>query len=368
MYPNNLIRALVSVPKKGYCDSENWLDLSYVTPRVIVAAGPSDNFVSNIFRSPVDRVVSHLNRYKTGNQIHWHIWNLRGEGSGYTTADVAEDNWSFYPFPDHSPPSISLLIGITQEINNFFKLSPKNVALIHCREGKGRSGTVCCAYLMYEAKLKGVYISVDEAIAMFTRRRMRKFFGMGVSISSQVKYLNYWKTYLSFSEKMVKNFMDFHARDSVPFDLCRSVITKITVVRPTSLLILSKFKLSTYVENKNGLEVEQLHTQSLRFPNISANSSYLDVEINIPITSQMKDIKISFERQFCLAYTWFNLYFETLGEMNRPLPQQGGTCVSAKRLVLPWEQFDGIRGTRINTAIKLFDKIEVSWIYHYPKP
>ncbi|KAM9920942.1 hypothetical protein OXX59_006848 [Metschnikowia pulcherrima] len=368
MNPNNLIRAIVSAPKKSFHDTENWLDLSYVTPRMIVAAGPSDNFISNIFRSPVDTVVSHLNRYKSGNQTHWHIWNLRGEGSGYTTDDVAEGNWSYFPFPDHSPPSISLLIKITQDINDFFNLSPRNVALIHCREGKGRSGSVCCAYLMYEAKLRGIYISVDEAIAMFTRRRMRKFFGPGVSIMSQIKYLNYWKSYLSFSEKMMNNYLFFDSRINVPFDAGRSAITKITVVRPTSLLILSKFKLFTYIEKRNGLETELLRTQSLGFPNISASSSFLDVPVNIPITAQMKDIKLSFERQFCLAYTWFNLYFETLGESKRPLPQHGSSHLTARRLVLPWESFDGIRGTKINSSIKLFDKIEVSWVYHWPRP
>ncbi|OBA21700.1 phosphatases II [Metschnikowia bicuspidata var. bicuspidata NRRL YB-4993] len=367
MNPENIIRALVSVPKKGYYDAEDFLDLSYVTPRIIVAAGPSDNFVSNIFRSPVDRVVSHLNRYRSGDQAHWHIWNLRGEGSGYSVNDIPAEYWSYYPFPDQQPPSVTFLISITREISDFFQLSPRNVALIHCREGKGRSGTVCCALLMYEAKLKGIYMSVDEAIAMFTRRRMRKYFGPGVLIYSQVRYLSYWKTYLLLSDNMIKNYQEFDSHGSVPFDISRSVITKITVIRPTLLLVLSKFKILTYTEKGNGLEEELLRTQSLGLPHISANTSFLDVPMNIPITAHMKDIKISFERQFCIAYAWFNLFFETLGDSKRPLPHQGASYITAKRLVLPWELFDGTRGFKVNSNFKLFDRIEILWVYHFPK-
>lgn len=356
------MRAVVSAPKQAYHDSQNWLDLSYITPRLIVAAGPTDNFLNGIFRSPIDKVVAHLNQcYKTGDQTHWHIWNLRGEGPGYSR--VEDDNWSYHPFPDHLPPSITLLNDIVKAIDSFLRASPNNVALIHCKEGKGRSGTVCCAYLMYEAKQRGVYMTVDEAIAAFTRRRMRKHFGNGVSILSQVRYLHYWKRYLQFSPEMRANCSLYHVFKCAPFNVENSRLAKITIVKPTPMAALSKLNLCTYVERDQGLEVTPLFTETLLLAKMKGGSTCLDLQVNIPIASHVKDVRVSFERQLVLSYAWFNLYFESLSGF-RPLPTDGPDTVS-RTLTLTWEQFDGYKGTKCNRAIRLFDRVDVEWVYQY---
>lgn len=196
MLPQNLLRAMVSVPKQTCVDSNNLLDLSYITPRIIVAAGPSNDAFLNLFRSPVDTIVEYLDKnYTSGTQTHWHIWNLRGEGPGYDEKFV-KGNWTHHPFPDHMPPTIELMDKIVKEIDAFLREDYRNVALIHCKEGKGRSGTICCCYLLYEARLKGVFLSPEEAMETFTNRRMKRYFGDGVSIRCQIRYLHYWKRYL----------------------------------------------------------------------------------------------------------------------------------------------------------------------------
>lgn len=364
MLPTSLLRTIVSAPKHSYHDAGVWLDLSYITPRIIVAAGPTDSFVSTIFRSPLDKVVSHLNKcYRTETECHWHIWNLRGEGAGYSSSTIGAENWSFYPIPDHLPPSIDLLLRIVLGIDQFLKKSPKNVALIHCKEGKGRSGTVCCAYLMFEAQQRGVLLTVDEAITAFTRRRMRKFFGPGISILSQVRYLEYWRRYLLFASDMRVNHKLYHLLEQTPFNKELAILS-ITIVRPTLLAILSKLNISTYVPQENGLEAESLVSETLMLPTITGTSSYYEIPLMIHLDRKLKDIRISFERQLCLAYAWFNLYFETLTDVNRPLPVSEHACISRK-LVLDWEQFDGFRGIKFTKMSRLFDKVELQWVYHY---
>lgn len=365
MSPKDLIRAVVSVPKQSYNDEDSLLDLSYITPRIIVAAGPSDGVLTNIYRSPVEKVTHHLNlSYKTGNNLHWHIWNLRGEGPGYDPAKV-ENNWTYHPFPDHLPPSIELILTIVEEIDRFLVSSPKNVALIHCKEGKGRSGTICCAYLMYEAKKKGIFASVEETIAIFTRRRMRKIFGPGVSIKSQIRYLEYWKRFIQASVEFQQNFVLYNLSKLMPFDTSASQITKITIFKPTLLLILSKIKLSSYSTKDQGLVTRELYSKTLKLPSYAGSSSYYELAFNIPMGRSGKDLRLSIERHICLAYAWFNLYFETLGPVNRMLPSHPGNRSIFGRKVIKWEDFDGFHGTQWKNIAKLFDRVDIQWMYHY---
>jgi hypothetical protein len=62
----------------------------------------------------------------------------------------------------------------------------KRVVVVHCKAGKGRSGTVSCSYLISEEGW-----TPEDALARFTARRMRPRFGAGVSIPSQLRTVSY---------------------------------------------------------------------------------------------------------------------------------------------------------------------------------
>lgn len=62
----------------------------------------------------------------------------------------------------------------------------KRVVVVHCKAGKGRSGTVSCSYLIAEEGW-----TAEDALARFTERRMRPKFGAGVSIPSQLRWIGY---------------------------------------------------------------------------------------------------------------------------------------------------------------------------------
>ena len=62
----------------------------------------------------------------------------------------------------------------------------RRVAVVHCKAGKGRSGTVACCYLITECGW-----TPEEALARFTERRMRPRMGPGVSIPSQLRTVAY---------------------------------------------------------------------------------------------------------------------------------------------------------------------------------
>lgn len=62
----------------------------------------------------------------------------------------------------------------------------KRVVVVHCKAGKGRSGSMTCSYLISECGWKP-----EDALARFTERRMKPTFGAGVSIPSQLRWISY---------------------------------------------------------------------------------------------------------------------------------------------------------------------------------
>ena len=62
----------------------------------------------------------------------------------------------------------------------------KRVIVVHCKAGKGRSGTISCSYLISEEGW-----SKEDALKRFTERRMKPKFGAGVSIPSQLRWVGY---------------------------------------------------------------------------------------------------------------------------------------------------------------------------------
>ena len=66
------------------------------------------------------------------------------------------------------------------------KTDKKRVVVVHCKAGKGRSGTVAASYLISEEGW-----TMEDALQRFTARRMRPGFGPGVSIPSQLRWIGY---------------------------------------------------------------------------------------------------------------------------------------------------------------------------------
>lgn len=86
---------------------------------------------------------------------------------------------------------------VTQSTNKD-KDANKRVVVVHCKAGKGRSGTVTCSYLISQCGWKA-----EDALARFTERRMRPKFGAGVSIPSQLRWVSYVDRWTKGGKKYV---------------------------------------------------------------------------------------------------------------------------------------------------------------------
>lgn len=73
---------------------------------------------------------------------------------------------------------------------------PSNVAGIHCKAGKGRTGVVICCYLVYDQYVKSAY----ESLVYYGKIRTKN--GKGVTIPSQIRYVYYFEHFMKHRRKI----------------------------------------------------------------------------------------------------------------------------------------------------------------------
>ncbi|TBU59352.1 phosphatases II [Dichomitus squalens] len=140
------IRRLVSGKKARYKDSELdvELDLAYITDQVIVMGYPASG-IEGLYRNRREDAKKFL-EHRHGKNF-W-VFNFCPIKENSYPASFFDGRVSRYPFPDHHAPPLAILPLVAREIRLWLDGSPERVAVLHCKAGKGRSGTMACAYLL----------------------------------------------------------------------------------------------------------------------------------------------------------------------------------------------------------------------------
>ncbi|KAI5959763.1 TEP1 [Candida pseudojiufengensis] len=352
----SLIRSIIASPKNIYYDQNLniQLDLSYINSRVIVSSAPTTSYIESWYRYPLEDLVKYLN-FKHGEK-NWMLFNFRGEGPGYEDKQV-DNRVRHFPFPDHYPPTIKILKDSVFAIGQFLDSNDEHVVVLHCKAGKGRSGTICCAFLIYDSLANSKDLSVDEVISWYTLKRMRSFGGDGVSILSQRRYLLYWHIYLR--DPVVKYNYENWVRAK---DLVR--ITKIVLIdcsKDEVLISLSEYELVQQQEGRTNTIVKillsSLHSRNCNIGKYENNLVY-DFFKPIPVN---EDVMIGIGH-FC--YIWFNMFFESQHNYARsevkiaPFDRDAELKIDAGVISFNWEDIDGFKGTK-QQGLKVFKTIEI---------
>ena len=254
----------------------------------------------------------------------------------------------------------------------------KRMVVVHCKAGKGRSGTVACSYLISEEGWE-----IKDALARFTERRMRVGFGAGVSIPSQLRYVGYvdrWaKNGKLYVERKVE-ILEVHAwnlRDGVKVAVegyieegrkikTIHVFTKheqtVTDADPQNLPTSPQL-LSPVSDSKNS---------SMTSPSSHSPSSTLSPSANPAVIFRPKsriivptsDINIDLERRnrapygltmvTSVAHVWFNAFFEGLG------PENSGNALKSGVFEIEWDAMDGLKGSK-SKGTRALDRLAVVW-------
>lgn len=368
---------------------------------MIATSGPSSTYPQRAYRNPTDALVKFLD-YKHG--IDWAIWEFRAEGTGYPDSEVY-NRIRHYPWPDHHPPPFALIPNIMASMRDWLKdpMAPKGrVIVVHCKAGKGRSGTVACSYLISEEGW-----SVEDALTRFTARRMRSGFGNGVSIPSQLRWVNYvdwWskhgKVYVDRQIEILEVYV-WDLRDGVKVAV-EGYIEEGKIIKTFHTFekhernVMDSARNNTADASPSSCNVDEqplpIHEAKLK-PSHSTGSLSNGASTSEPGTNAVvfrpaervivptSDIKIDFERRnkatygftmvTSVAHVWFNAYFDSQhpSTSSKNFTKQGSnTTDTLVYKVSPdsgvfeigWEAMDGIKGSA-RKGTRAFDRLAVVW-------
>lgn len=198
------LRKLVSQHRRRYVyndfssNSKLDLDLSYITDRLIAMSFPSER-IEAIYRNNIDEVVKFLD---TKHYNHYKIYNLCSE-KRYDPAKFHNRVACEYSFDDHSVIPLGSLISLIKDLMNWLNLNERNVACVHCKAGKGRSGLVLSSALLNLKKPNGEPIVSDSSEALQYYAEKRTLDNRGVTIPSQRRYVDYYHKLVKFNLKYI---------------------------------------------------------------------------------------------------------------------------------------------------------------------
>jgi protein-tyrosine phosphatase len=286
------------------------------------------------------------------------------------------------------------------------------VVVVHCKAGKGRSGTIATSYLISQEGWKA-----KDALARFTERRMRPGFGPGVSIPSQLRwidYVDYWskhqKQYLERPVEIVEVHV-WGLREGVK--VCvqgyveegKKIKTFHTFTPDERLIIDPTAPTEHYFASKLGfgnpvaspIGVSGTKTADMIEPVARASSPSLINSRKIPdqpeksdrkgsepggkavifrpkstIIVSSSDVCIDFERRnkapygwtlvTAVSHAWFNVYFEGHMHGNADPSASSDLEVDTDRGVfeMEWDAMDGIKGSS-RKGVRALDKVAIVW-------
>ena len=183
----NLFKRLVSKKKRRYQDSQFDLDMSYITDKVIAMGYPSTG-METLYRNDLEDVIKFF-KVKHNNEVK--VYNLCLEKDRIYDKSVFQGiKVGLFPANDHNPSPIKLILEFCIDICLHLMKNPKAVAAVHCKAGKGRTGVMICAYLVFSGLCK----NSDQAFRHYARIRTKN--NKGVTIASQRRYIKYFESFL----------------------------------------------------------------------------------------------------------------------------------------------------------------------------
>merc|ERR550534_1188656 len=141
-----------------------------------------------MYRNPIEKVAKFLNdKHPRKNRIY----NLCSERT-YETHHFTGCTVERFMIDDHNVPTLQDMLRFAQSVRDWLGEHPDNVIVVHCKGGKGRTGTMICVWLIES----GVFSSAALSLDYFGNRRTdtnvsSKF--QGVETPSQSRYVGYYE-------------------------------------------------------------------------------------------------------------------------------------------------------------------------------
>ena len=179
------MRSLVSKKKRRFREDGYDLDLTYVTPRLVAMGFPAAEREA-MYRNDgaeLERLLEE--RHGSGR---YRLYNLCAERS--YGPDRFGGAFCRFPFQDHAPPPLGMFFFFCADVDDFLQADAAAVAAVHCKAGKGRTGVMLSAYLLWS----GQWDDADDAMRFYGFARTENV--KGVTIPSQRRFVRYFRKLL----------------------------------------------------------------------------------------------------------------------------------------------------------------------------
>ncbi|XP_013371348.1 PREDICTED: phosphatidylinositol 3,4,5-trisphosphate 3-phosphatase TPTE2 isoform X2 [Chinchilla lanigera] len=141
----------------------------------------------SLYRNPIKEVMRFLD---TKHPDHYQVYNLCSERAydpkyfHYRVHRIKID--------DHNVPTLKEMLLFSKEVEEWMMQDKENVIAVHCRGGKGRTGTMVCTCLI----ACGLFLTAKDSIHYFGERRTDKTSStkfQGIETPSQNRYVGYFE-------------------------------------------------------------------------------------------------------------------------------------------------------------------------------
>lgn len=164
-------------------------EVVYITDRIMTLSHPAmqSNVDGDITPARKLAAVGQLLQKRHGGR--YMVWNL---SEVEYDVSILDDQVLLFSFPGSPSPPLGLLLKLLISMESWLKADERNVAVVHCLTGKGRTSTVVAAFLcwMGEAGFRDVHQALDY-IAKCKRCPIDE-----LTIPSQRRYIQYFANML----------------------------------------------------------------------------------------------------------------------------------------------------------------------------
>ena len=164
-------------------------EVVYITDRIITMSHPAlpSNVDPSITGERKLAAIGHLlQRRHDGRFLVWNLSEVEYDIS------ILSDQVLTFSFPGSPSPPLGLLLKLLVSMENWMKADDRNVAVVHCLTGKGRTSTVLAAFLCWMGQAG--FGDINEALAYIARCKQMK--PNDLTIPSQRRYASYFKNML----------------------------------------------------------------------------------------------------------------------------------------------------------------------------
>jgi len=190
------MRRITGENKRRFLSAEHDfdLDLTYITSTVIAMSVPAARCWTALYRNPISEVVRFFELFHQGQYL---IINTCPE-IPYPVEKFVTGHVSHFYVQDHMPPTFNDLVSFLGIAQSWFSShqdpnmeAPVRVIAIHCRGGKGRTGSFICCWLLYTKHVRSAAHALQRFEYKRTDKQVSSAKTQGVDTPSQRRYVGY---------------------------------------------------------------------------------------------------------------------------------------------------------------------------------